>query len=93
MLADLLQALGNGGEPAAGGRREDERERGREDEKKLRKTQEEEEERLQGVGSPVLQLVHAGIGRTADAGDLLPLLPLGQLLRDEIGDEALADVQ
>lgn len=92
MLADLLQALGNGGEPAAGGRREDERERGREDEKKLQKTQ-EEEERLQGVGSPVLQLVHAGIGRTADAGDLLPLLPLGQLLRDEIGDEGLADVQ
>lgn len=34
--------------------------------------------------SPVLQLVHAGIGRTADAGDLLPLLPLWQFLRDEV---------
>lgn len=51
------------------------------------------EETLQEGGSPVLQLVHAGVGRTADAGNLLPLLPLGQLLGDEVRDEGLADVQ
>lgn len=34
------------------------------------------------VGSPVLQLIHAGVGRTTDAGNLLPSLPLGQLFRD-----------
>lgn len=43
--------------------------------------------------SPVLQLVHAGVGRTADTCDLLPLLPLGQLLRNEIGQQRLGDVQ
>lgn len=32
------------------------------------------------TASPVLQLVHAGVRRTSDTGDLLPLLPLGQLL-------------
>lgn len=66
----------------------------REDETKLGKTQvEEQEEELQGVSSPVLQLIHAGIGWTADAGNLLSSLPLRQLLGDEVGDEGLADIQ
>lgn len=43
--------------------------------------------------SPVLQLVHAGVGRTADTGDLLPLLPLRQLLRNEVRQQRLGDVQ
>lgn len=42
---------------------------------------------------PVLQLVHAGVGRTADAGDLLPLLPLRQLLGDQLRQQGLSDVQ
>lgn len=42
---------------------------------------------------PVLQLVHAGVGRTADAGDLLPLLPLWQLLGDQLRQQGLGGVQ
>lgn len=43
--------------------------------------------------SPFLQLVHTGVGRTTDAGYLLPLLPLGQLLGDQVGDQRLGDAQ
>lgn len=50
------------------------------------------EEEIQNV-SPVLQLVHAGVGRTADTGDLLPLLPLRQLLGYQVGQQRLGDVQ
>lgn len=45
------------------------------------------------AASPVLQLVHAGVGRPADAGDLLPLLPLRQLLGDQVRQQRLSDVQ
>lgn len=44
-------------------------------------------------GSPVLQLVHAGVGRATDAGDLLTLLPVGQLLGDQLCQQGLSDVQ
>lgn len=44
-----------------------------------------------GGFSPVLQLVHAGVWRAADAGDLLPLLPLRQLLGDQVGQEGVDD--
>lgn len=43
--------------------------------------------------SPFLQLVHAGVGRATDAGDLLPLLPLRQLLGDQVGDQRLGEAQ
>lgn len=43
--------------------------------------------------SPFLQLVHAGVGRATDAGDLLSLLPLWQLLGDQVRDQRLGDAQ
>lgn len=50
--------------------------------------------RWDGEGSsPVLQLVHAGVGRATDAGDLLTLLPVGQLLGDQLCQQGLSDVQ
>lgn len=43
--------------------------------------------------SPVLQLVNAGVGRPTDAGDLLPLLPLRQLLANQVWQQRLGDAQ
>lgn len=43
--------------------------------------------------SPVLQLIQAGVGRAADAGNLLPPLPLGQLLGDQVRQQRLRHIQ
>ena len=43
--------------------------------------------------SPVLQLVQAGVGGAPDAGRLLPLLPLGELLGDELRLQRLRQPQ